>query len=195
MRPTDNGVQSVWVRLSASEVIQFTQLRVRPPQTWLAFTRTCDQCTDLSYTAGKLLMQSDLNMATGWLSKQLEDLDLRGVELKRKVMECLLQLLVKDEMRYGTSAEDIRVYLCEEAVVAVMVQLLVSGSAAAQENAKIVFRLSLHRAIPAQRRGRYRASSTTAVPTTSLLLCRRSLLRRSSSADQIQFGIVMEIGD
>ncbi|KAI3716177.1 hypothetical protein L6452_23326 [Arctium lappa] len=36
----------------------------------------CDRCSDPNYTAGKLLMQSDLDMATGWLSKQLHDLDL-----------------------------------------------------------------------------------------------------------------------
>uniref|UniRef100_A0A5B6YKJ6 DUF7032 domain-containing protein n=1 Tax=Davidia involucrata TaxID=16924 RepID=A0A5B6YKJ6_DAVIN len=36
----------------------------------------CEQCTDPSYSVGKLLMQSDLDMATGWLSKQIQDIDL-----------------------------------------------------------------------------------------------------------------------
>ncbi|KAM7492377.1 hypothetical protein LguiA_035298 [Lonicera macranthoides] len=35
-----------------------------------------DQCSDSTYNAGKLLMQSDLDMATGWLSKQIHDIDL-----------------------------------------------------------------------------------------------------------------------
>ncbi|PSS14354.1 U-box domain-containing protein [Actinidia chinensis var. chinensis] len=35
-----------------------------------------DQCSDPSYNIGKLLMQSDLDMATGWLSKQIQDIDL-----------------------------------------------------------------------------------------------------------------------
>ncbi|XP_071716238.1 uncharacterized protein [Rutidosis leptorrhynchoides] len=36
----------------------------------------CDQCTIPNQSTGKLLMQSDLDMATNWLSKQLHDLDL-----------------------------------------------------------------------------------------------------------------------
>ncbi|XAR55323.1 hypothetical protein NMG60_11035367 [Bertholletia excelsa] len=36
----------------------------------------CDQCSDSSHNVGKLLMQSDLDMATGWLSKQIQDIDL-----------------------------------------------------------------------------------------------------------------------
>ncbi|KAL6975669.1 hypothetical protein U1Q18_040959 [Sarracenia purpurea var. burkii] len=36
----------------------------------------CDQCMDPSYNVGKLLMQSDLDMATGWLSKHIHDIDL-----------------------------------------------------------------------------------------------------------------------
>ncbi|KAL3509917.1 hypothetical protein ACH5RR_029318 [Cinchona calisaya] len=34
------------------------------------------QCCDPSFTPGKLLMQSDLDMCTGWMSKQIHDLDL-----------------------------------------------------------------------------------------------------------------------
>ncbi|XP_019159261.1 PREDICTED: uncharacterized protein LOC109155979 [Ipomoea nil] len=36
----------------------------------------CRQCSDASFTPGKLLMQSDLDMAAGWLSKQIHHLDL-----------------------------------------------------------------------------------------------------------------------
>ncbi|CAI9090227.1 OLC1v1024955C1 [Oldenlandia corymbosa var. corymbosa] len=36
----------------------------------------CHQCCDCSFTPGKLLMQSDLDMCAGWLSKQIHDLDL-----------------------------------------------------------------------------------------------------------------------
>ncbi|XP_073296802.1 protein CELLULOSE SYNTHASE INTERACTIVE 3-like [Primulina huaijiensis] len=36
----------------------------------------CEQCCDASFSRGKLLMQSDLDMAAGWLSKQINDLDL-----------------------------------------------------------------------------------------------------------------------
>ncbi|CAK9175580.1 unnamed protein product [Ilex paraguariensis] len=36
----------------------------------------CDQCSDPTFNPGKLLMQSDLDMATGWLSNQIHDLDL-----------------------------------------------------------------------------------------------------------------------
>ncbi|CAI9759985.1 unnamed protein product [Fraxinus pennsylvanica] len=36
----------------------------------------CHQCCDPSFNPGKLLMQSDLDMASGWLSKQIHDLDL-----------------------------------------------------------------------------------------------------------------------
>ncbi|CAA3011503.1 importin subunit alpha [Olea europaea subsp. europaea] len=36
----------------------------------------CNQCSDPSFTPGKLIMQSDLDMASGWLSKQNSDLDL-----------------------------------------------------------------------------------------------------------------------
>ncbi|KAK2979045.1 hypothetical protein RJ640_013679 [Escallonia rubra] len=36
----------------------------------------CHQCSDPSFPAGKLLMQSDLDMAAGWLSRQLNDVDL-----------------------------------------------------------------------------------------------------------------------
>ncbi|CAL5342364.1 hypothetical protein CsSME_00026962 [Camellia sinensis var. sinensis] len=35
-----------------------------------------DQCSDPSHSVGKLLMQSDLDMATGWLCKQIQDIDL-----------------------------------------------------------------------------------------------------------------------
>ncbi|XP_059661926.1 vacuolar protein 8 [Cornus florida] len=34
------------------------------------------QCSDPSYNVGKLLMQSDLDMATSWLSKHIQDIDL-----------------------------------------------------------------------------------------------------------------------
>ncbi|KAL2465137.1 ARM repeat superfamily protein [Abeliophyllum distichum] len=36
----------------------------------------CNQCSDLSFTPSKLLMHSDLNMASGWLSKQRHNLEL-----------------------------------------------------------------------------------------------------------------------
>ncbi|KAL2474038.1 ARM repeat superfamily protein [Forsythia ovata] len=36
----------------------------------------CNHCCDPSFNPGKLLMQSDLDMAAGWLSKQIHDLDL-----------------------------------------------------------------------------------------------------------------------
>ncbi|KAL2466440.1 ARM repeat superfamily protein [Abeliophyllum distichum] len=36
----------------------------------------CSQCSDPSFAPGKLLMQSDLDMASGWLSKQSHDLEL-----------------------------------------------------------------------------------------------------------------------
>ncbi|XP_051140158.1 protein CELLULOSE SYNTHASE INTERACTIVE 3-like [Andrographis paniculata] len=36
----------------------------------------CRQCSDASFSRGKLLMQSDLDMAAGWLSKQINDLEL-----------------------------------------------------------------------------------------------------------------------
>ncbi|CAI9772745.1 unnamed protein product [Fraxinus pennsylvanica] len=35
----------------------------------------CHQCCDPSFNPGKLLMQSDLDMTTDWLSKQINDLD------------------------------------------------------------------------------------------------------------------------
>ncbi|KAK4437386.1 hypothetical protein Salat_0072500 [Sesamum alatum] len=36
----------------------------------------CQHCSDASFSRGKLLMQSDLDMAAGWLSKQINDLEL-----------------------------------------------------------------------------------------------------------------------
>ncbi|KAK6142435.1 hypothetical protein DH2020_022783 [Rehmannia glutinosa] len=36
----------------------------------------CHHCCDASFSRGKLLMQSDLDMAAGWLSKQINDLEL-----------------------------------------------------------------------------------------------------------------------
>ncbi|RAL42854.1 unnamed protein product [Cuscuta campestris] len=36
----------------------------------------CRQCSDASFAPGKLLMQSDLDMAAAWLSKQIQHLDL-----------------------------------------------------------------------------------------------------------------------
>ncbi|KAI3457356.1 hypothetical protein Pfo_014019 [Paulownia fortunei] len=36
----------------------------------------CQHCCDASFSRGKLLMQSDLDMAAGWLSKQINDLEL-----------------------------------------------------------------------------------------------------------------------
>ncbi|KAM3301522.1 importin subunit alpha [Capsicum chacoense] len=36
----------------------------------------CEQCSDPGKTPGKLLMQSDLDMASGWLAKQIHHLDL-----------------------------------------------------------------------------------------------------------------------
>ncbi|PIM97081.1 Karyopherin (importin) alpha [Handroanthus impetiginosus] len=36
----------------------------------------CQHCSDASNSRGKLLMQSDLDMAVGWLSKQINDLEL-----------------------------------------------------------------------------------------------------------------------
>uniref|UniRef100_A0A3Q7HB12 Uncharacterized protein n=1 Tax=Solanum lycopersicum TaxID=4081 RepID=A0A3Q7HB12_SOLLC len=36
----------------------------------------CEECSDPEKTPGKLLMQSDLDMASGWLSKQIHHLDL-----------------------------------------------------------------------------------------------------------------------
>ncbi|XP_047333910.1 uncharacterized protein LOC124937654 [Impatiens glandulifera] len=35
-----------------------------------------DRCSDPTFNGGKLLMQSDLDMAAGWLSKQIHDLDI-----------------------------------------------------------------------------------------------------------------------
>ncbi|XP_023772472.1 vacuolar protein 8 [Lactuca sativa] len=144
----------------------------------------CDQCTDFSYKAGKLLMQSDLDMATGWLSKQLQDLDLLirsgvlchstaivlsqpapgsssedlgffvrdvftrlqigGVEFKRKAMECLVQLLIEDEkavkvvanegnIRYLIQLLDVN-DLSEQAVSAVSIL-----ACASEESRKTVF--------------------------------------------------------
>ncbi|KAI3465610.1 hypothetical protein Pfo_022273 [Paulownia fortunei] len=36
----------------------------------------CHHCSDASFSRGKLLMQSDLDMAAGWLSNQINDLEL-----------------------------------------------------------------------------------------------------------------------
>ncbi|KAH6834186.1 ARM repeat superfamily protein [Perilla frutescens var. hirtella] len=36
----------------------------------------CHHCSDASFSGGKLLMQSDLDMAAGWLSRQINDLEL-----------------------------------------------------------------------------------------------------------------------
>nr|GMC88285.1 importin subunit alpha [Ipomoea batatas] len=44
--------------------------------TLLRVDTLCRQCGDPSFTPGKLLMQSDLDMASGWLSKQINHLDL-----------------------------------------------------------------------------------------------------------------------
>ncbi|KAI3708122.1 hypothetical protein L2E82_37194 [Cichorium intybus] len=63
----------------------------------------CDQCTDLSYTAGKLLMQSDLDMAAGWLSKQLDDLDV----LLRSGVLCHSTAIVLSQPAPGSSTEDL----------------------------------------------------------------------------------------
>ncbi|KAL4581363.1 hypothetical protein LXL04_017577 [Taraxacum kok-saghyz] len=63
----------------------------------------CDQCSDSSCRAGKLLMQSDLDMAAGWLSKQLDDLDL----LVRSGVLCHSTAIVLSQPAPGSSAEDL----------------------------------------------------------------------------------------
>ncbi|KAI3702593.1 hypothetical protein L6452_28339 [Arctium lappa] len=63
----------------------------------------CDQCTDSNCTAGKLLMQSDLDMAAGWLSKQLDDLDL----LIRSGVLCQSTAIVLSQPAAGSSVEDL----------------------------------------------------------------------------------------
>ncbi|KAJ0744464.1 putative armadillo-like helical protein [Helianthus annuus] len=125
----------------------------------------CDRCTDPAYTAGKLLMQSDLDMATGWLSNQLNDLDLllRSGVLRQSNAIVLSHPdnawaisayggvpILLDVCRSGSltaqshaigairnvaSVEDIRISIGEEAGVPVIVGLLISGSAAAKEKA------------------------------------------------------------
>ncbi|CAI9785122.1 unnamed protein product [Fraxinus pennsylvanica] len=70
----------------------------------------CNQCSDPSFTVGKLLMQSNLDMASGWLSKQTRDfkllirsgdlftrLKIGVLEFKRKALDSLIQLLSEDE--------------------------------------------------------------------------------------------------
>ncbi|KAL1143576.1 hypothetical protein V6Z11_A11G169300 [Gossypium hirsutum] len=67
-----------------------------------------DQCILSSFTGGKLLMQSDLDIASSSLSNHLHDLDLLlrdlftrlqigGIEFKKKALESLLQLLNDNE--------------------------------------------------------------------------------------------------
>ncbi|KAE8690095.1 zinc finger family protein [Hibiscus syriacus] len=211
---------------------------------WQRLKPLSDQCTLSSFAGGKLLMQSDLDMASSSLSSHLHDLDLLlrsgvlhqsnaivlsqpgpgsdkddlvffirdlftrlqigGIEFKRKALESVLQLLDKDEkstavvakegnfgylissiplkekaaiaveaittdpenawaisayggvsvlievcrsgsqptqihevgaLRNLSSVEDIRIGLGEEGAVPVILQLLVSGSTAAQEKA------------------------------------------------------------
>ncbi|KVI02046.1 protein CELLULOSE SYNTHASE INTERACTIVE 1-like [Cynara cardunculus var. scolymus] len=67
----------------------------------------CDQCTDSNCTAGKLLMQSDLDMAAGWLSKQLDDLDL----LIRSGVLCQSTAIVLSQPAPGSSIEDLGFFI------------------------------------------------------------------------------------
>nr|XP_043623825.1 protein CELLULOSE SYNTHASE INTERACTIVE 1 [Erigeron canadensis] len=63
----------------------------------------CNRCTDPNYTSGKLLMQSDLDMATNWLSKQTNDLDL----LLRSGVLRHTNAIVLSQPTPGSSKEDL----------------------------------------------------------------------------------------
>ncbi|KAL7600018.1 uncharacterized protein LOC111878837 [Lactuca sativa] len=67
----------------------------------------CDRCTDSTYTAGKLLMQSDLDMAAGWLSKQLHDLDL----LLRSGVLRQSNAIVLSQPAPGSAKEDLSLFV------------------------------------------------------------------------------------
>ncbi|KAL2483284.1 ARM repeat superfamily protein [Forsythia ovata] len=78
----------------------------------------CCQCSDPSFAPGKLLMQSDLDMASGWLSKQSHDLELLlrsgvlhqlqigSLEFKRKALDSLIQILTEDEKSASVVAKE-----------------------------------------------------------------------------------------
>ncbi|CAK9169211.1 unnamed protein product [Ilex paraguariensis] len=67
----------------------------------------CDQCSDPSFNPGKLLMQSDLDMATGWLSKQIQDLDL----LLRSGVLRQSNAIVLSQPGPGSAKEDLGFYI------------------------------------------------------------------------------------
>ncbi|KAA8524748.1 hypothetical protein F0562_011171 [Nyssa sinensis] len=67
----------------------------------------CEQCTDPSYNVGKLLMQSDLDMATGWLSKQIQDIDL----LLRSGVLRQSNAIVLSQPGPGSSKEDLGFFI------------------------------------------------------------------------------------
>ncbi|XP_076924836.1 uncharacterized protein LOC143587419 [Bidens hawaiensis] len=67
----------------------------------------CERCSDVNYTAGKLLMQSDLDMATGWLSNQLNDLDL----LLRSGVLRQSNAIVLSQPAPGSAKEDLSLFI------------------------------------------------------------------------------------
>ncbi|KAK1416658.1 hypothetical protein QVD17_25773 [Tagetes erecta] len=68
----------------------------------------CHRCTHPAhYTVGKLLMQSDLDMATGWLSNQLNDLDL----LLRSGVLRQSNAIVLSQPAPGSAKEDLTLFI------------------------------------------------------------------------------------
>ncbi|XP_071691859.1 uncharacterized protein [Rutidosis leptorrhynchoides] len=67
----------------------------------------CDQCTKPNQSTGKLLMQSDLDMATNWLSKQLHDFDL----LLRSGVLRLSNAIVLSQPAPGSDKEELSFFI------------------------------------------------------------------------------------
>ncbi|KAM7495373.1 hypothetical protein LguiB_029982 [Lonicera macranthoides] len=86
-----------------------------------------DQCYDSTYNAGKLLMQSDLDMATGWLSKQIHDIDL--LLISRVLCSCSASLVAKEaNVGYLTHLFDLNAQPCLQEQAVTVVSILASAS-------------------------------------------------------------------